>query len=543
MSGAIASIAFVLAGTFAAVGATPPPPPQIGPEESAPTLRDDYVPPFASDPLALSDALQAAVKNNPDLAVAEVDVEISEARVLSALGAYDVTLTAKLDTGISENPQRGSQLAISLGQRRVGGGIGVERELETGGSVAVSFDSFRVRSDQPRSIVDPTAGTTTLTSYSVVPTLRVRHALLKGAGLKVNRAPIRKARVAKSAAEARRFITAQNLAHDLIVAYWDLLYAHRDLANKRNSVAQVQRQREITDSLVKAGRRSELDAKVVAQGQAAREAEAVAAEQRLLQASVKLRNLMGDDISTLDDLGVLPTTDPLVETRAVVVKDEVARAMKSNPEVRVAELDVASGRIDERVAKNGKLPQVDVDVGFTPQGRSVDTLADPMTGRPGTDASWGGAFGNMFNSDVSGEGLLADWTLTGTVSMAWDVQNRTAKGVAQEAALAVERGELVLEGVRRTLAARVVEASSGLRTASKMIEFAELSLELARENLAAEQSKYSAGRATNYDVLLRLDEVDDAAAEALAARVDYLKALADLQLLNGELLPAYGLLQ
>ena len=95
--------------------------------------------------------------------------------------------------------------------------------------------------------------------------------------------------------------------------------------------------------------------------------------------------------------------------------------------------------------------------------------------------------------------------------------------------------------VRQQVAAGVIRAANGLRTASKVMEVADISLELAKENLEAEQARFEVGRSTNYDVLQRLDEVDSAAASALSTQINYLKALVQLQALNGEILPAYGL--
>ena len=490
--------------------------------------------------MSLSDVLTHAVAHNPSVAIADVDVEISETRIMGALGAFDLSLTANLLGEVTEFPQRGSQLSVSLGQRTIGGGVGFERKIETGGTVGVTVDTFRTRVDQPTNLLDPAAGQTRLNAYSVVPTLRVQHSLLRGMGLEVNRAPIERAKIAKTVAEADAQAQAQMVARDIIVAYWDLLRAHQDLINKRRNVDLAQQQQKITDGLVKAGRRSEMDAKVAKQGVVSREAEVLAAEQTLLRASLKLRTLMGDDIGRVDHLGVIPTTDPIVEVRPVIVKDEIDRALERNPNVRRVELMQGVATIDEHVAKNNKRPQLEFEGQFRPQGRSIDTLPDPMTGAPGQDSSWGGAFGNIFNDDV-GDGALADWTLTGTVTLRWAVRNRTAKAAHEEALLAVRRGELTISDMRRQITSQVVEAASVLRTAGKMIDVAELSYELAQDNLAAEQARFKVGRATNYDVLLRLDEVDDTATEALDARIAYLKALAELQSLNGELLPAYGL--
>lgn len=505
------------------------------------SLTDGYVPPFQSDEMSLSDVLSHAVEHNPSVAIANVDVEISEARIMAALGAFDLSLTANLGGEVTEFPQRGSQLAVSLGQRTIGGGVGFERKIETGGTVGVTVDTFRTRADQPANILDPTAGQTRLTAYSVVPTLRVQHSLLRGMGLKVNRAPIERAKVAKTVSQAQAQVQAQTVARDIIVAYWDVLRSHQDLINKRRNVDLAQQQQRITDGLVAAGRRSKMDAKVARQGVVKREAQVLEAEQTLLRASLRLRTLMGDDVGRADHLGVIPTTDPVVEVRSVIIKDEIDQALERNPEVRRVELLQGVAEIDEQVAKNNKRPQLDFEGRFTPQGRSIDRLPDPTTGAPGQDASWGGAFGNIFNEDVGADGALADWTLTGTVTLTWDVRNRKAKGAHEEALLAVRRSELTIDDMRRQVTSRVVEAASVLRTAGKMIDVAELSYELAQDNLVAEQARFKVGRATNYDVLLRLDEVDNAATEALDARIAYLKALADLQTLNGELLPAYGL--
>ena len=51
---------------------------------------------MAAEDVQLSEALTEAAQHNLDLAVSDADVEIAEADVLSALGAYDVFLTGNL---------------------------------------------------------------------------------------------------------------------------------------------------------------------------------------------------------------------------------------------------------------------------------------------------------------------------------------------------------------------------------------------------------------------------------------------------------------
>ncbi len=520
----------------APVGPMPAPPPDV----ETTRLSEDYLPPFASDELELSAVLQRSLETNLDLATNAVDIQINEAQITAALGAYDVFITSSLTGNISESPQRGSAFAFALGSRAVQADFGVSRKLETGGTVSVDLSASRTLTDQPINFFDANAGSFSLASYAIRPTLTLSHPLLRGAGLKVNRADINRARIAVSQAEASRQVTAQDLVRDIISAYWDLLFAHRDLENKRRSVELAQRQLERTRALVSAGRLSPVDAKAVEQALAQRESDVINAENSLLNASLDLRTLMGESLADQDTLGVLPMTDPIVKPRPVDTKAVLEQALGTNPQIRQLQLGIESRRIDELVAANNRLPQLDVSGNFTPQGRSIDSVPDQATGAPGAQGSWPEAFRNIFSDDIR-EGLLADWALSGTISLRWDVQNRGPKGQHEAAVLQIERAEVQLEQARQQVAAGVIRAANGLRTAAKVMDVSDISLELARENLQAEQARFEVGRSTNYDVLQRLDEVDSAAGSALSAQISYLKTLVQLQALTGEILPAYGI--
>ena len=87
----------------------------------------------------------------------------------------------------------------------------------------------------------------------------------------------------------------------------------------------------------------------------------------------------------------------------------------------------------------------------------------------------------------------------------------------------------------------MIQAARSMRSALKRIEVSDLSVELSESNLEAERARFSAGTATNYDVLSRIDELNRARQDALNARLDYVRGLLEIQTLNGEILPAYGI--
>jgi outer membrane protein TolC len=553
--------ALFLSGVLAWAPPTDPPPAAAGPDPApadapAPYYDPNADPeqlrtqafgdqgemPFASEPLGLSEVLEIAVSENVNLQNKLVAIQISEAQILAATGAFDVTITAGVSAQQSVTKPRGSAFIFSTGSRSISGHAGVTRLLETGGRLTLDIAVSRTLTDQPISFINPTAGSTTLAQYQIQPTLTFQHPLLKGMGVRVNRANIERARLARSSAEADQLVTAQNLVRDLISAYWDVLAAARDLENRRQSVALAREQLERTQAQVRAGRLAAVEAKAVEQSLAQRETDVLLAENLLLDLSLRLRTLMGQEFADRDVLGVLPTTDPvpMLTPEPIDMQAAIDKALAANPAVRQLEIALASKRIDELQTANQRLPQLDFTGTFAPRGRSVDRVPNAQTGAPGSVGSWGEAFRNFGTGDIS-QGLFAEYTVTGALELTWSVQNRTAKGNHQRVLAELEQAENNLKSIRQTTATQVISAANKLRSATKQLQLAQLSIELAQQNLEAEQARFEVGRSTNYDVLFRIDALLNAQTTLLRAGLDYLRAKAELQALTGEILPAYGL--
>jgi outer membrane protein TolC len=531
-----------------ATGPAPSEPPLEGPRpdpsaDPAQAFRDEGELPYSSEQLQLSQVLQVAIDENIDLRSKLVAVEISEAQILAASGAFDVTITAGLAASKVVNAPRGSAFIFSTGTRTVSGYMGVSRKLETGGRLTLNIDVARTLTDQPLSPFNPSLGSATLAGYRIQPTLTFQHPLLRGMGVRVNRTAIDRARLARSTTEADQLVTAQNLVRDLIGSYWDVLAAQRDLENKRQSVQLAQEQLTRTEAQVRAGRLAAVEAKAVEQSLMQRETDVLLAENLLLETSLRLRALMGQEFAGREVLGVQATTNPIdtIVPEPVDMDAAIKKALSANPAVRQLEVALASRRIDELELANQRLPQLDFTGTFAPQGRSVDRLPNTSTGAPGEAGSWGQAFRNFGTTDVAANGLFAEYTVSGALDLTWSVQNRTARGNHQRVLAELEQAELNLKSIRQNTATQVIIASNRLRSAAKQMELARLSIELAEQNLAAEQARFEVGRSTNYDVLFRIDELLKAQTTHLRAGLEYLRAKAELQALTGEILPAYGL--
>lgn len=527
----------------------PPPTATPLPPTSEPTPVDPaelYPLSFAAEELELSEVLKSALETNIDLQSSAIDIAITEKQITAALGAYDVFMIAGVTASKSVSPQRGSAFAFQLGQQQLSGNLGFERKVESGGTVNLTLNASRNSTIQPINIANAAAGTRSLNTFLVSPSLTFTHPLLRNAGVRVNRADIDRARIARTQMEANELNTAQTAAHDIILAYWDVLFASRDLENKRRSAATTQEQHRRVKAEVAAGRKSQLDLDTIYQSLVARENEVVLAENTLLDRSLTLRQFMGQEFTGRKVLGVLPQTDPQsLAPREIDLQAEIKRALEAHPQIRSLEIGLASRRIDELVAANQRLPQLDFRLQFTPQGRAIDKF-DSSNINPTIRSSWSQAFKNFFVGTDEAEinpnkGPFADFTVTGSLTFNYDIQGRAPKANHERVVLEIRKAELGLRKTQQQISMAVIRSVNAMRTAGARLTITSQAVKLAESNLKAEEARYKVGRSTSYDVLFRQDELALAQFNALSAQIDYLRATVELQTLTGQLLPAYGL--
>jgi outer membrane protein TolC len=86
---------------------------------------------------------------------------------------------------------------------------------------------------------------------------------------------------------------------------------------------------------------------------------------------------------------------------------------------------------------------------------------------------------------------------------------------------------------------RATRAVQRTRAASASVALGDQAIDLAEQNVAAEQKRFELGRSTNFEVLRRQDELEQARLRKASAVADYLAARADLDGLSGAILARY----
>jgi outer membrane protein TolC len=134
-----------------------------------------------------------------------------------------------------------------------------------------------------------------------------------------------------------------------------------------------------------------------------------------------------------------------------------------------------------------------------------------------------------------------EFTVLGSLSLDYELGHRGASGATRAARLQREKIQVTATDLRAQLAQAVAEEVAVLELAARRVGLAQTAIDLARKNIDVEQARFSLGKSTNFDVLQRQNELQQAELSKAGAEIDTRKAEAALAALTGDLLDEYGI--
>ncbi len=490
----------------------------LAPEPGLAAERAAVAQPSGHEDLGLRDALKRAIDGNRDLQQDRVSLEIQDANLMVAQGRFDFLLTSNLRFSRSTTPP--------LSTDDVGGGftnfgslnLALVKPLETGGSVQLSATQRASTSNSRFSCGTVFGMPQTCTFYGNDLALTFSHPLLQGFGTEVAQANIRRLRVQKDQALLQRQMRASNIVRDVVIAYWELAYATRDLAIRTSAVDLAREQLRITEAQIEVGRLAPVDSAAVERAIGERMQEIAVSEQSLLFRTLDLRRLFG----LTSQSGLVPfaaSNAPEASPIDLDLELELARALESNPQLRSVKMGLQLSEIDLQTAMSTLRPRLDFvgAVGSTGRKRS---LSDSLAQTVGLD----------------------EITMSAGLDFSMPVQNRVGRGMTRAAELSADNTRLLAGTFELDLRDQVVRLVTIIGTAGKRVTLAHATVGYAEKNLEAEKTRFSVGRTTNDQVLLRQQELKTAQIAVVRATVDLLNGEAALGALSGQLLERHGII-
>nr|MBA3819757.1 TolC family protein [Deltaproteobacteria bacterium] len=455
--------------------------------------------------------LQLAVRQAPALASARIDIAIAEARIQQTFARDDWQIRSQVFASRSSGIFNGQELDRSI---QATGTVDLSRALPTGGTFTLHAGSQYQGTEYSDPLVDDVFGGTT---WAHEVSAGITQPLLRGRGRWLYEANERRATISRDSVVLGRRVAAIAAVQTVVSAYWDLVLAERQVAITQASLDLARERLRITQIGNQGGKvpRSEIPA--VQQIIATREEDVLNGELAVLERSIELRRAVGLAIGEGElalrvgsDLATRDTTWDLgqLTERAFTASPELAQLAKQD---QLAKLEIS-------ITENGLLPQLDAALSGGPTGQ---------------DGNFGAA----------GENLATFKTLSisGSLTLQHSFGQENVRGLAREQRENRKKLQVTTFDVRAQIAQTMARAVAQLELARRRVALSERAIELANENIKVESDRFNLGKATNFDVLNRQEELREAELRRAQAMIDWHKAETVVQALTGDILPTYGI--
>jgi HAE1 family hydrophobic/amphiphilic exporter-1 len=545
----------------------PTEPPPVAPDFRAPARplpSAERVGVDVSDqmPLTLRDAIALALQNNNDIDGSRINVQIAEFNLRSVRGVYDPVFSSESYYENRVTPtsstlggaQNGSVTQTDFtGAARLGG-----FSPFAGGAYQLDFSSTRLTTNNQNVTLNP--------QFPTALTLTYTQPLWRGLRFDNNRRQIEIAKKNLSLTDAQFRQRAIEVIAQVEQAYWDLVFALRNLQVQIDAVKQARTQVESNQRLVEKGVLAPIDIIAASTQVTTFEENVYTAQEAVTRAENTLKTLMlPSRTDALWSRPLTPVTPINLEAPRVPLETAVNAALRSRPELAQLQTNAEINGIDTRFFRDQTKPQIDLIGTYTLVGLAgsltpaaitggssgntqlrlrVNQLSE-LAGLPPLDNPSGGV-GNTVTPNLVGGYSKSLSNLIGQdyptyrvgVRVELPLRNRTAeanlgRSLAQGNFIQNQRAQ-----AEQLIEAEVRNATQTLRSAEARLQAAAATRVSTEQQYESEQRQFRAGTTTVFLVLQRQNEVLAARGRELQAQTDLNKAIADFQRATGNTLEA-----
>jgi outer membrane protein TolC len=474
--------------------------------------------------LSLEDSILRALKNNLNVAAEVINPGLASATVSQAKQMYAPTVQIDLNGNRYEQLSTWSlQSAGTYINKSTSTSTSVAQRIPFGGTLQASLSYDYSKNNQLFQSYNP--------SYTSRLNFALTQPLLKNFGWKVSR---REILVAQNNFEVSRSQFKRVLidtVYSVEAAYWNLVYSIENLKTLGQALESGRDLLAKTKREVQVGTKAPIEVLNAEATVARREADILQAEALVKRNQDQLRALLNLNVDP-SALGqsVLPADKPDYRPYTITLEEAYAMAMAHRPDLETAKTTIETKRVNFHVAKNQRLPQLDLQLVKASPGISgqqyiydpANPFGVPIPGEPGSASE---AFSDAFKF------LYNNWTAGVTLTIPFgDVVGKANYAYAK---LDLEQAQARLKSQEQQIFLEVSDAVRTLETAAKSVDAYRIARELAEKQLEAEMKKLNVGMSTNYFVLTYQDALANARSMEMRALVDYNVALANIAKVTG----------
>jgi outer membrane protein TolC len=436
-------------------------------------------------------------------------VSSTQSTVGSAIDSYDPVLSGTISGDRATSPLMVSKDYVPLFYGNISAihqnynqyNFSYAQGWSTGTLATVAYSNSRLSNNIPRGAEEASYYNPELDGSWK---LTVRQHLLQGFGIDNNRREILIAQNDRKVTDASFRAQIVSTVAQIQNIYWDLVNAYEDLKVQQTAVEFNQRTLSDNRKQVDIGTLAPIEVVSAQSSVAAATQKLIVSQtalqyQQLLMKNAIARNFNDPALTAAD---VIPTDTMIVSDEPVAPAEELVNyALAHRPELLESELNLRNNEINNKAAKNGLLPTLDV-VGYY-QGS-------------GQASNYGDTFSQMVNRTLPDKGVYASLTIP--------LRNRAAQANQIRSELEYRQNQLNLQQQKNQINLQVRNAAFALQQARAGVDAARAARDYALQSLDAEQKKYALGASTSYLVLQQQSNMTQKASDYVAALSTYEKA-------------------
>lgn len=507
-------------------------------------------------PITLDEAITLALQNNNNIDTSRLGVRIAEFNLKAARGVYDPLLASETFYERRTTPVAstiGGANGSSVTQGGLGGNIGATGFSPiAGGSYTADFSASRTTTNNQNATLNP--------QFPSALTLTYTQPLLRGLKIDINRRNIEIAKKNLSLTDAQFRQSVIETVNQVEQAYWDLVFALRNLQAQIDAVSQARQQLESNQRLVDKGVLAPIEVVAATQQITTFEQNVYTAQESVTQAENIIKTLiLKERTNDIWARPLTPVTPIEVQTPRIPLETALSEALKNRPEIQQLQVNKEINEIDTRYYRDLTKPQIDLFGEYTSSGLAGGANTITRTGTPLNQDLLDRINLLSANQGISPLNIPTTTTITSPPanlvggiagSLGGLLRNeyptyRTGLRISLPFGNRVAEanlGRTLVEGnqltnqryqTEQTIEAEVRNASQVLRSAESRLSSATAARAAAEQLFESEQRQFRAGTTTTFLVLQRQTDLITARSRELQAQTDLNKAISTFQRATG----------
>jgi outer membrane protein len=424
----------------------------------------------------------------------------------------------------------------------------------SGTTVTATWDNSRSSSSSAANFFNPSVTSSLTISF--------QQQLLNGFGFFVNR---RNIVIAKNNRKLADYVFEQQAittVTNTITAYWELVYARENVKVQEQAVTVSNKLYNDTRKQLEIGTLAPLDVTRTESQLATDQQNLIIAQTTKLQDEQVLKNAISKDplATNLINVEIVPTELPAIPgaVEAASFEDAIKEAFTKRPELLQQEINVKNAAVDTRATRLALLPTATLTAQYTSAGLAgnspvitgttttkganiVDATGQPVTVldtngmpveifEPSTTTTTSGAINHQGFGTAQSQifhNQFPDYLVA--LNLQIPIRNRAAQSTNQHAILTQRQLEAQQQQLKNAALLDVRNTYIALQQDRAQVQAASKARELQQQTFSAEQKRYQLGASTVYNVILTQRDLISAQGAEVRALANLVEAKANYE--------------